>query len=41
MVMIQVLIGEVRLGDADEFGVEFGLQDSALFDRSCWRATTS
>jgi general secretion pathway protein D len=34
MVMIQVLIGEVRLGDADEFGVELGLQDSALFDRS-------
>jgi type II secretion system protein D len=34
MVMIQVLIGEVRLGDADEFGVEFGLQDSVLFDRS-------
>jgi type II secretion system protein D len=34
MVMIQVLIGEVRLSDADEFGVEFGLQDSVLFDRS-------
>ncbi|MCA9259816.1 MAG: hypothetical protein KDA61_11480 [Planctomycetales bacterium] len=34
MVMIQVLIGEVRLGDADEFGVEMGLQDSVLFDRS-------
>lgn len=34
MVMIQVLIGEVRLGDADEFGVELGLQDSLLFDRS-------
>ena len=34
MVMIQVLIGEVRLGDADEFGVELGLQDSVLFDRS-------
>ncbi|MBX3432398.1 MAG: hypothetical protein KF847_03675 [Pirellulales bacterium] len=34
MVLIQVLIGEVRLGDADEFGVELGLQDSALFDRS-------
>ncbi|QDS98588.1 secretin N-terminal domain-containing protein [Adhaeretor mobilis] len=33
MVMIQVLIGEVRLGDADEFGVELGLQDSLLFDR--------
>jgi type II secretion system protein D len=34
IVMIQVLIGEVRLGDTDEFGVEFGLQDSVLFDRS-------
>lgn len=34
MVLIQVLIGEIRLGDADEFGVELGLQDSALFDRS-------
>jgi type II secretion system protein D len=34
MVMIQVLIGEVSLGDADEFGVELGLQDSLLFDRS-------
>jgi type II secretion system protein D len=34
MVMVQVLIGEVRLGDADEFGVELGLQDSVLFDRS-------
>jgi general secretion pathway protein D len=34
MVMIQVLIGEIRLGDADEFGVELGLQDSVLFDRS-------
>ena len=37
MVMIQVLIGEVRLGDADEFGVELGLQDSVLFDRSLLR----
>lgn len=34
MVMIQVLIGEVRLNDTDEFGVELGLQDSLLFDRS-------
>ncbi|MCH7752852.1 MAG: hypothetical protein IH898_11950, partial [Planctomycetes bacterium] len=34
MVMIQVLIAEISLGDLDEFGVEFGLQDSALFDRS-------
>lgn len=34
MVMIQVLIADVQLGDADEFGVELGLQDSLLFDRS-------
>lgn len=33
-VMIQVLIAEVTLGDADEFGVELGIQDSVLFDRS-------
>lgn len=34
MVVIQVLIAEVRLNDTDEFGVELGLQDSLLFDRS-------
>jgi len=34
MVMIQILIAEVALGDTDEFGVELGLQDSILFDRS-------
>ncbi|MCS7238616.1 MAG: hypothetical protein NZ899_10160 [Thermoguttaceae bacterium] len=34
MVMIQVLIAEVTLGETDEFGVELGLQDSILFDRS-------
>lgn len=33
-VMIQVLIAEVQLDNADEFGVELGLQDSVLFDRS-------
>ncbi len=33
-VMIQVLIAEVTLNNADEFGVELGLQDSLLFDRS-------
>jgi len=33
-VVIQVLIAEVGLNDLDEFGVEFGLQDSLLFDRS-------
>ena len=34
MVAIQVLIAEVSLNDTDEFGVELGLQDSLLFDRS-------
>lgn len=34
MVMIQVLIAEVSLNNTDEFGVEVGLQDSILFDRS-------
>lgn len=34
MVMIQVLIAEVSLQNTDEFGVELGLQDSVLFDRS-------
>ena len=33
-VMIQVLIAEITLGDTDEFGVELGLQNSVLFDRS-------
>ena len=33
MVMIQVLIAEIQLTDNFEFGVEFGLQDSLLFDR--------
>ena len=34
MVTIQVLIAEVTLNNTDEFGVELGLQDSVLFDRS-------
>jgi len=33
MVMVQVLIAEVELTDAFQFGVELGLQDSLLFDR--------
>lgn len=33
-VMIQVLIAEVALNSTDEFGVELGVQDSVLFDRS-------
>ena len=32
-VVIQVLIVEVDLQNTDEFGVEFGFQDSLLFDR--------
>jgi len=32
--MIQVLIAEVSLNSADEFGIELGLQDTVLFDRS-------
>ncbi len=34
MVMIQVVIAEVTLSNTHEFGVELGLQDSVLFDRS-------
>ncbi|MEC8160196.1 MAG: secretin N-terminal domain-containing protein, partial [Planctomycetota bacterium] len=33
-VVIQVLIAEVEIGEANEFGVELGIQDSVLFDRS-------
>ncbi len=33
-VMIQVLIAQVTLSNQDEFGIELGLQDSILFDRS-------
>jgi general secretion pathway protein D len=34
MVMIQVMIAQIDLGSTDEFGMELGLQDSVLFDRS-------
>ncbi len=34
LVAIQVLIAEVELSNVDEFGAEFGIQDSVLFDRS-------
>ena len=34
MVMIQVMIASVELGTTNEFGIELGLQDSVLFDRS-------
>jgi type II secretion system protein D len=33
-VMIQVLIAEITLNNTDEFGMELGLQDDVLFDRS-------
>jgi type II secretory pathway component GspD/PulD (secretin) len=33
-VVIQALLIEVELGNTDEFGVELGIQDSVLFDRS-------
>jgi type II secretion system protein D len=33
-VVIQVLIAQVTLSNQDEFGIELGLQDSILFDRS-------
>ena len=33
-VVIQVLIAQVSLSNQDEFGIELGLQDSILFDRS-------
>ena len=33
MVMIQVLIAEIQLDDNFEFGFEFGVQDSLMFDR--------
>jgi type II secretion system protein D len=34
MVMIQVVIAQVSLSNFNEFGIELGLQDSILFDRS-------
>lgn len=33
-VMIQVMIAQVSLNNTNEFGVELGIQDSVLFDRS-------
>lgn len=34
MVLIQVLIAEVQLSSTDEFGIELGIQDPILFNRS-------
>jgi hypothetical protein len=39
--VIQVLLAEVQLDNIEEFGVEMGLQDSILFDRSAAGAGTS
>jgi type II secretion system protein D len=33
-VMIQVVLAQITLNDTDEFGMELGLQDSVLFNRS-------
>lgn len=33
MIMVKVLLAEVTLGDGFEWGSEFGIQDSLLFDR--------
>ncbi len=41
MVMIQVLIAQVTLSDTEEFGVELGLQDGLLFDRSAAITSTT
>ena len=40
-VMIQVVIAEIALSNTREFGVELGLQDSVLFDRSLLGALSS
>ncbi len=40
MVMVQVMICEVQLRDAFEFGVEMGLQDSLVFDRGVAAGTS-
>ena len=34
MVKVKVLMAEVNLGSVEEFGIELGIQDSLLFDRS-------
>ncbi|MGA2796132.1 MAG: secretin N-terminal domain-containing protein [Thermoguttaceae bacterium] len=41
MVLIQVLIAQITLTDDEQFGVELGLQDGLLFDRSAALAATS
>ncbi len=34
LIMVQILLAEVSLDDTFEFGAEFGLQDSLIFDRN-------
>src|SRR5205085_5130525 len=34
MVVIQCVLAEIRLNDTEQFGVEWGLQDALMFDRS-------
>ncbi len=41
MVLIQVLIAQVTLTDDEQFGIELGLQDGLLFDRSAALTATS
>jgi type II secretion system protein D len=41
MVVIQVVLAEVTLDDTEQFGVEWGLQDALMFDRSSSAAITS
>ena len=36
-VMIQVVLAQITLNSTDEFGMELGLQDSVLFNRSLLR----
>ncbi len=40
-VMIQVLIAEITCSDTDELGMEFGIQDSILFNRSTFDKSVS
>jgi general secretion pathway protein D len=41
MIVIQVVLAEVTLQDNEQFGVEWGLQDALMFDRSNSAAVTS
>lgn len=40
LVTVQVLLAQVELNNVDEFGIELGLQDSVLFDRSVLQTIT-